>query len=82
MPTHAGHKHIILVQVFKANRASKHAVHVPLGAASRGLCSIALRPYPCPKHAGSIEVGGSPWVTDIEHLGNACNGAEEESILQ
>jgi len=45
MPTHAGHKHIILVQILKADWASEHVVLVPLGAASSALSGTALCPW-------------------------------------
>ena len=51
MPTHAGHKHIILVQILKTYWASEHAVPVPLGAARGALNGTALCPCPwCPWH--------------------------------
>ncbi len=46
MPTHAGHKHIILVQILETDWASEHAVLVPLGAARSALNGTALCPCP------------------------------------
>ena len=66
MTTHASHKHIIPVQILKADRASEHVVLVLLGAA-RGALSRALS-----KHAWPVKLWGCPWVADIEHLRDTC----------
>ena len=75
MPTHAGHKHIILVQIFETDWASEHAVLVPLGAARSALGGTALCPW-CPwrypKHARPVQIWRRTRVADIEHLWNAC----------
>ena len=46
MPTHAGHKHIILVQILKTDWASEHTVLVPPGAVRSALDGTALCPCP------------------------------------
>jgi len=76
MPAHASHKHIILAQIFKADRTPEHAVLVTLGAARSALCGRGLWG---PQHAGPVQVGGRPRVADIEHLWHSCSKARKNS---
>lgn len=76
MTTHARHKHIVPVQILKADGASEHAVLALLGAAGTALGRAALR-Y---KHAGPVEFWGGTRVADIEHLRDTCT--TENCVLQ
>ncbi len=65
MPTHAGHKHIILVQILETDWASEHAVLSLLGLPEVPSMALPSAPVPgvpgaTPSMLGLFKFGGAP----------------------
>ena len=71
MAAHAGHKHIVLVQILKTNGASEHVVLVPSGAARSALCRCALSSC-WVQHARPVKIWRCARIAHIEHLWHIC----------